>query len=882
MSPWHDWQYTDWNEHLIEHVLGSRGRRGWIVERVNASPQELADIVGAPHDNAEQIVHAFVGCIRHVLRRGVSLEKFGRQGLWKHTDGAPPHFFGVLWFTCLVAYGYPDDHGGFHQRLGRVLNKHVHVDELPALWKELERWTGQRAAEPCPRYCRLILPPPCPYRTNIGASWFLAFPHRSDRETLRRLLSRADLFGEEPPLDEVTSLLVREKDAFSVHFRDDLEQFVGNFIEAEGDIENSPFWSAIKREHFAHDDMSVAVSFPTLAIHGSERPVPYVACSPDTPVPDGFRVLDLPGATDELCGVILADPGDDFSEGVSGALRALIEGRLSGSRSLIRQIRRGVVVFREGNTPQEFRLVSGTDADGADRALVADAHDAAFRRAYGGWSEPSVPGWQVVVGCDVDVGDRLPQGLEHIRHLKRTELLPRPRLVGGIRVQGGYLALRKHLPRIRHASAEEVSIRFGGEVVARCTRRTPEGDFELPDHLASGRLGKFDVATAPRVAHLGFELKKQVPGIAYKGPPKGSFFVETSTGGKSSRAASDLTLDIETTTFANKALCLVPRAKRNASVISDPALLKEALAAIANNRSEIGYGELLRFFELGFPDRKGKALRALRFDLMRACTEMGMVDFVRRKHWRGTIVVPRRPRLVAYRRGHIFEAALIGLSPGRFEEQFMKEAGGLGIDAWRGRPTTSVLAPPLRVEASDPRVLDRLALRLSLAPTEWVLPPSRVRLEASLREDEPPVHHMGHGFFDPGTGRFDRGVRPQLPFAVERRTHTSDHDVYVLYSGGEVWGWSYDRHVPLLVASEALHGEVPFALGPDGELERTAEGVYLPLALGRLCTVLGTAPPGPRPTLLGWEYTYPFGRENSGWLAKTLPFGRTVTVSRSS
>jgi hypothetical protein len=171
-SDWLHWTYEEWNERLIAYCFSQTTRMASAVERIPATPDELTQIIDDEETNPYEVTEAFVSCIKEKLRpNAVSFCRFCRSyGNWSPQSFESPHFFAMLWLTCLVAYGYPDIEGGFHERITRILGRGVNLDCLPDLWSDLAAWTNNAARTP------LRLPPLDDYRSTIGHSWFLAFP----------------------------------------------------------------------------------------------------------------------------------------------------------------------------------------------------------------------------------------------------------------------------------------------------------------------------------------------------------------------------------------------------------------------------------------------------------------------------------------------------------------------------------------------------------------------------------------------------------------------------------------------------------------------------------------------------------------------------------
>ena len=203
---WKEYAYSDWNERLFRHhFIADPPVNDQLVERVIAMPEELSLVVGDPHTPAVTIADAFVAQVRSQLPRGK--ESFSGYCLdyrgWTTDSAVPPRSFGMLWFTCLIAYGYPSPDLNFYQRLHLALGKKDNLQYrdgdgspscVPRLWAEFHEWTRKRRAAGA-MVRPLSLPTDVGRRTAIGLSWFLTFPHQRDRAELAKCLWDAGLVG---------------------------------------------------------------------------------------------------------------------------------------------------------------------------------------------------------------------------------------------------------------------------------------------------------------------------------------------------------------------------------------------------------------------------------------------------------------------------------------------------------------------------------------------------------------------------------------------------------------------------------------------------------------------------------------------------------------
>ena len=396
MSDWRGWSYEKWNERLIDYCLRAHEEQPDSIERLAATPEELVLVTGGAEDEVNQIAIAFADACLSNIPRGRSFYGFcgsrlGRKRAsavpWTPKSTDPPYFFAMLWFTCLIAYGYPDTEGGFYDRLWGLIGSQDSLHRLPELWLEVWEWTYRRH-EAGDSIRILSLPPQDDFRTVIGESHFLAFPHKLDRRQIARVLVEAELVGFEPPITVVISKLQAERGRFSKLFREDLDNFVARFVDGDRDPRDSPFWRAVRHEALEPSYRASLGPNPPgattiLGVFDDGSFLPLLGCAKTWSPPPGYSVLPLDSPIANF---------EHYAEAENGGLEAVHQvmfesrGLLGpGPRALMNQ---GVLVFQEDQS-DEFFLVSGGDLNGADLALVRDNLLDAFTDAFGGVAESS-------------------------------------------------------------------------------------------------------------------------------------------------------------------------------------------------------------------------------------------------------------------------------------------------------------------------------------------------------------------------------------------------------------------------------------------------------------------------------------------------------------
>ena len=309
--------------------------------------------------------------------------------------------------------------------------------------------------------------------------------------------------------------------------------------------------------------------------------------------------------------------------------------------------------------------------------------------------------------------------------------------------------------------------------------------------------------------------------------------------------------------------------------------IHDVLAALFQNRAGLPLREVHEHIGRVLDLEEAPQLRE---QLVRALVEAGAVDSLRRSDGRQTIIVARKPRLLAYRRGPRWLAALVGLTPSLIRNEFRTAAArldGAAID--EQRTSNEHLPAMLRVGLADEHQLVELSRELGLVEPEYVewadgkSVPDIFRIAGSLRIDPVPDMYLLDAIWCWDTGSFRRRSEISSDVNVERRRDGHRVPIYVVTRADSVLGWSYYRTWSLLHAYELrgrpfLKEEEPgvFAIVGDSPL-------HLPLPLARLCAIIGLGAPGPRVLRADSSkveaYCYPFGVHLSRLLVPFLPTG---------
>jgi len=546
-SDYKRWIYYEWNRHLAEYFLAARTpeERQLPLERIAATPEELARVAGVDAVNASVVLDTFISCVRRELKPGQGFCDYCLGYEWDPEEFPP--FFAMLWFTCLVAYGYPDGDGSYGERLGRALGKSENFNTpgldsscLPGLWERVAVWTEKAGAD----IRRLSLPLNVGRRTVIGYSHFLAFPNRFDRARLAALLHELDLVGAEPPLRLLLDALLGRRRMFSREFQEDLDDFASEYQAAVRDPRDNAFWRAIRQEAAA-PSIAAEGDGPShtsiLFVVDDDALVPMLACEISFEAPNGYFVEPF---DDGLSGLRLVGPNDDRE---LAAREAFATAKFLGNRDR-RFLKSGVIPLRENNSGLLVPS-SGEEVQGCRTALVRDAIASDFSRHFGGAARASiVPGWREVHGCEIVQMETLPPSLTAATLLLPTTELPSVYLIGGIRVSDGFLFAPSFLPRLRAPGVQALEVELPDRSRAVCTLDTGNAEWQLPvgvtaagDYriLATWSV-KTDQGQVARTRITDLRLRTHTITNAFKGLPSGEFFQEScSERGESALRAPD-------------------------------------------------------------------------------------------------------------------------------------------------------------------------------------------------------------------------------------------------------------------------------------------------------------------------------------------------------
>jgi hypothetical protein len=504
---WRAWTLDEWNKRLANHFFRRRPRHEGPVVTLLVTPDELARAASAPPSRADDVRDAFVECVRREIRRSGDLVEDASDYEWwpeSPPDSVVPRFVAHLIFTCIAAAESNvelADENSFLTRLRKLTGDQLRdpsLSLLPRLWSNLANWLqidGNSA-----RYRSLVLPDPGGL-TRIGHTVRLAFPDRRDQAELSRLLDERGLSGGEPAIPPVLRLVTDNRNRFGRRFIDAFEDFIN--VRAEGlagsaILGEHRFWAAVC-------DASIRGRGAELAVDPGARL--QLLCEPQDDTWSLFVVADaeleagtlksveLPFALGAWSRAVVHDDETvDEREQMDRVAREVLRGTLRLSR-LSSPVEQGLLPFAEGPHGL-FELADAAEIESVHAALVReelvselvrvlDARSARVKpAAYSGW-----------VQVDEIELRRLPTEVLSTGKLARCWQLHEQsgttyaRLVGGVRVDGGWLGAREVLPRVVSIGARNVLMRAIGGNISRLEQTGP-GTWNLP---AEDHVGRYEL-----------------------------------------------------------------------------------------------------------------------------------------------------------------------------------------------------------------------------------------------------------------------------------------------------------------------------------------------------------------------------------------------------
>jgi hypothetical protein len=956
----------EWNGLLLEHCFNGTGS----IRRFDATPQFLANLTGL-----DQAASYFVGTIVEDLEER-TFESRVRQLIqdWD-PDIQPPSFFGHLWFTSLVAHGYPNANDTFYNNIQRLFNRYMNFSPLPDFWRALADWS-KKGGRPV-----LLLPKIPEYMKNIGFSVYLAFPNVRDARALRKAFQKAGFLGDEPPLlPGIEAIRGIPDTKLSPIFRDEFKRAIDT-----PPIASSAFWSAISDlcengESVFDQTKSPHNNIELLAFADVEG-VTYFVGSNDSKGDKDYHWQPLEETVAGFNGY-LVHKRDEHTLNPDGPVKDILETRLNAGKSSV-HIRRGAVLFIE-SSPGQFYPASSGSISHATLALVRTDLSTAFIRHFGGRSiKGPHKNWVTVYGCNCHNFDELPGDLPGIYHVCTGAPRISLTFIGGVRTVDGFLAVPELMPRIGTPHGwtlclpEEfgpaLSVREGEWVLPEIVQIPIADDsIEIPLSLREDATGEFreDVtsirfntlhfscdykplaksqysAEGLKTAEITFESREiqtaPVPlsdglrdmlqsqeDVWFVGQRRGEFdrykksnlwaLVKPASKGakpkcvilvgnpeKCKPIAADSTRrdmrQLWRNAFKrlNTPYVLIDReyvraqpgsaamkawdeyaaiAKRNDLPLdrfipaprvgniwsgcnpgNEVGRLETILAALGCRRGGIPYREFIDVFQDIVQPESGT-----QHDILRSWIEAGTIDIVRKSGWARIMVQLRRPQIILFSVGPLIRGAVLGLLAPSSSLELEAVAANLGIESSRRLPRNPKSPAVITLEGKKVSEFESLCATLGLNPPSFIAWPDKISIEkwksTGVFDQEPKADYTVQSGWNWNTGRFDQY---KVESSFTRSWAPQRGTIYELRDpNNEVKAWTRHRN-PAALLAYTQWGNRSLPYYRDREvIRRQLEGhsVYLPLYVGRLCSVAGYGVPG---RYFGSEltdarnYEYPLG-----------------------
>jgi hypothetical protein len=825
--------------------------------------------------------------------------------VWNRRE--PPPFLAYLFFTCFAAASLDADtanEGVFRERVRQLLGHDVGttyaLGDLSLLWQAFAAWLQDRrnAGEP---YRALSLPDQG-RMTLIGYSVRLAFPRREDRLRLRDVLAASGV-GSSPTVPEAFQAIDRARDRFSSDFRNVFDRAWAALASGRDVPELEALWSAIlevaalaarpsgraarvRYQLLAQEDelgridpFVVAAGVPTVAHRGAHF------SRLDEPFDEfDYFVCAADGSTGLIARLLLMDALEDKVPGLDAS-------------PIPRAVREGVLLFQRVDSAI-WKLAVTRPREGRVSALVRSRLSAGFLRLLGGsrreTRETRFDGWCELADFDItelaEPREAKVAELASVRCLQRVEIGPQLHLVGGIRVNGGFLGIRSLLPEVHCAEAEHVALfrlleEPGEPRSTLLTALQPDDerwgvfgwavdhrDFEGA-HVFAGTREARVVASREVLFHsrglshvyagptdpARWLVEASSSDVALPGQAS-DVFLAHEPGGAAPRPPIDTALAEDVRVFTDRSVDDDAQHDR----------LVEALAAISVVRKGIAEAELIEILGKMIRDANGFAA----WGIIRGWVEAGYLDCLTKRQWRGRVYFARRPRLVVIpeEEGRSTRITLHGLPPYRLRAGARDALSRGGASPLPAASLSPFVPAPLswRLESLEHAAavaaeLGEIGMASAHRPKELAGDFDAVVCdEAPL----PPGYECQH-VWDWAVGGFrrPRGNAPADEVRVEHHTRTNGPDRYVVVAD-ERRRTTLSRSWALLKGFQRAGRKAFSPAGSVAIVRSGDDGPHVPLPIARAIGLRAGIVAGPAETAtIGRHYAYAVERASEQrWL----------------
>jgi hypothetical protein len=906
---WTGWTAAEWNRQLLLYCF-VRDQSRSPADPLRATLEDLPLLVRDPKSDPLIMAQTLRNAILTEARKK-DLDPLSYMALsadrFRPGSRSLPGFFSFLWFTCLIAQGYPDADGNglFHERFDRLFpraNSNC-LPFLPLAWERLSEWLDQGQSFEGFPYQGLELPAVDGSRKHISHSWQLAFPCLLDRRRLAREL--AGLHGRLEPLQATNPVLVRSlllaNTPFSSSFQEELVE-LGRCLQ-EGVSPSAWFVELLDRaiqvvrlnppvpaqngvratSTVSTKAALVAPTAPRANGFGSLllRSMDYafgvlLLPSPGCPPPSGLLVCDgdpwLPGQ--QL--LVPEDPADpELAVFDAGSLA--IDPQESPCPQLRPLLDRGLLPFATDPAFGLPRLVFDASQSPITHALVRNDQVAAFLERFDAEPRPSdEEHWQCFQVSETSPADllRFPDLAVQSGDGEKGQRSPLLTTYGGVRRLGeGFLASGLGLPLARlHGSQPALKVLLisaGGDLVDYVPVR-PQNPEAMPQEWQPEPQQRQRTDLQPGRARLvaffseAATLESALPLTSM--PCRPQFRREHVIAWREdwglTMGPQVLFPDPNVASPPVAAICEARERLNSPDGNVNPRFeeqMLDSLCILFERRSSLSRRE---FFQL-YDDLQGRHQEWPGFNdaVLRGWIEGGWLDEGmerQRKRWRLQPVDPRLVRLSAD------TAQLVGLQPARGLVELIAHALQHGLEVEAVRPSSPRMPRGWRFRGDLKRLSRQSGLPL-VARQDWVADPTELDwvLPEPLDCDGPDwpsglgdrwhgdriCGNRGRGnHFQPGT--FKGGERAPIGLAIDCERSRYGRRRWISRDGvrGTSFRTCHRNRAALHALIVATDGLWPFGITDRdrGQIDRLYDAdAYLPLPIGRHAALCGDQMPGP-------------------------------------
>jgi hypothetical protein len=479
---WERWDAYDWAEHLLDHYFG-RGAQHDPVRALVTTDAEFAAVACEFSRLSADVVDRFID---------VTNASVGKLGYWEKASeksgGSKPYLaLPYLVLGCVAAVGLDhDDERSFLRRFDDVTKGKgsYGIEAMPDAWRRLSDWLESNST----RYRSLHLPDPGGL-TRIGHTVRLAFPSKSDQHKLVRSLDRAGLNIDDPPIAPVQRAVRADRKTFSVRFVEEFDKF--ELECAAGSVRSvvaaTPFWQAVQATaHLQNGSAETSIRHKWSIVADDDGYDLSLRLVAEQAMSSQHADLTLEVSTSSDHDWPYESPVE-----MSTSSLASIAADLGQLGTLLRG---GVVPFRRSHAILEVAQKRELIDSGV--ALVRGDLCADFVRKFGGRRYDHSDDWHLIrdAKLTLSASEDLDGGPFETTWILHRSLIPNTvHAIGGLPVEGGFLALDGCLPTFRASGSEGAIARVRDEVWD--LERGGQDLFRLPSQVpASDLIGDLRVA----------------------------------------------------------------------------------------------------------------------------------------------------------------------------------------------------------------------------------------------------------------------------------------------------------------------------------------------------------------------------------------------------